>query len=43
MMIFLILKASYKNNKVLVDVMEHINATQLEIEKHRNKGHKDQQ
>jgi hypothetical protein len=37
-----ILDVSYKNNKVLVDAMEHINATQLEIENHINKVHKDQ-
>ncbi len=39
-MIFLILKASYKNNKVLVDAMEHINVTHLEIEKHKKQGSK---
>jgi hypothetical protein len=38
--IFLILKASYKNNKVLVDAMEHINVTHLEIEKHKKQGSK---
>jgi hypothetical protein len=40
--ISLILEVSYKNNKVFVDAMEHINTTQLEIEKQRNKVHKDQ-
>jgi hypothetical protein len=33
----LVIKNLDKNNKVIVDIMEHMNFTQLEMKKHRNK------